>query len=80
MEPINPLALLGKALLVLGVVLAVVGLLLLFWDRLPLHRIPLGRLPGDLLVERPRFRLYFPWVTCLAVSILLTILFTLFRK
>jgi len=66
---------LGRVVLVTGVVLVVVGLLLQFAGRIPW----LGRLPGDIAIERGNFRFYFPIVTCLLVSLLLTLLFRLFR-
>lgn len=62
---------LGRMLLGLGLLLAVVGLILILADRLPGLRI--GRLPGDIAISRGNFRFYFP----LATSILLSILFTL---
>ena len=70
----------GKLLIILGIALVVMGLGILFWDKLPFQKIPLGRLPGDIVLERPKFRLYFPWMTCLVISVILTILFSLFRK
>ena len=40
----------------------------------------LGHLPGDIAIERPNLRVYVPWVTCLLISVVLTLLFWLFRK
>jgi hypothetical protein len=64
-----------RLLIVLGAILLAAGLL---WPWL--GHLGLGRLPGDIAVERPHFRLYFPWVTCLVVSVVLTLLIWLFRK
>jgi hypothetical protein len=64
-----------RLLIVLGAILLAAGLL---WPWL--GHLGLGRLPGDVAVERPHFRLYFPWVTCLVVSVVLTLLIWLFRK
>jgi hypothetical protein len=64
-----------RLLIVLGAILFAAGLL---WPWL--GHLGLGRLPGDIAVERPHFRLYFPWVTCLLISVVLTLLFWLFRK
>ena len=64
-----------RLLIVLGAILFAAGLL---WPWL--GHLGLGRLPGDIAVERPHFRLYFPWVTCLVISVVLTLLFWLFRK
>jgi hypothetical protein len=59
----------GKALLVLGGVIILLGLVLIFAPRLPL----LGRLPGDIVIQRGNFSCYFPIVTFLLLSLLLTI-------
>ena len=64
-----------RFLIVAGVVLVVAGLL---WPWL--GRLGLGRLPGDFLIERKNFQIYFPLSTSIVVSIVLTILFWLFRK
>lgn len=66
---------LGKALLVLAAVIAVVGLVLLFGSR-----IGLGRLPGDLRFGRGNTRVYVPLATSLLISIVLTILLNLFLR
>jgi hypothetical protein len=69
---------LGRALLGLGVLLAVVGLLLMVAERFPGLRI--GKLPGDLSVERGNFRFYFPLGTSVLLSLVLTLLFWLFGR
>jgi len=66
---------LGRIVLVMGLVLVVVGLLLMIAGKVPW----LGRLPGDITIQRGNFRFYFPLVTCLLLSSLLTLLFRLFR-
>jgi hypothetical protein len=67
---------LGKILIIFGAILALVGLVLLFY-----HRIPwLGRLPGDIVFRKGNFTFYFPIVTSLLISVLITLLFALFRK
>jgi hypothetical protein len=75
---------LGRLLLTLGLLLALVGLALLFWDRLPfaawLAKIPFGRLPGDISVRRENFSFSFPLVTCLVVSVVVSLLMALFRR
>ena len=65
----------SQFLITIGVVLVLVGL---FWPML--HRMGLGRLPGDIMVERENFRFYFPLTTSIIVSLILTILFWLFRR
>ena len=65
----------GWALLVLGVVIAGVGLAWLLAPSIPW----LGRLPGDIRIERENFRFYFPLVTCLLFSLLLSLVVWLVR-
>ena len=71
---------LGRTLLILGGLLALVGLLLVLGNRIPF----LGKLPGDIHVERGRFSFHFPLATCLLLSVILTVLLNivlrLFRK
>lgn len=67
---------LGKTLMVLGAVLLVAGLLI----SLVPGGFPLGRLPGDLRIERPGFRLYVPITTGLVLSALLTGILYLLSK
>ncbi len=66
----------GKFLFIIGVVLAVAGLLI--WSGA--DRGWLGRLPGDIHVSREKFSFNFPIVTCLLISLVLTLLLWLFRK
>lgn len=79
------IASIGKVLLLLGLLLAVLGLVLVLTDKPGLwqdlwDRLPLGRLPGDVHIQGKRFSLYFPWVTCLVVSLVASLLLWLFRK
>ncbi len=67
----------GKGLVVIGLGIAVVGVLFLLADRAGLH---LGRLPGDISVERPGFRLYFPLGTSILISILLSLVLWLMTR
>jgi hypothetical protein len=67
---------LGKVLIVLGAVIAGIGVLLMVGDKIPW----IGKLPGDIIIRREKFTIYFPIVTCIILSILLTIIFSLFRK
>ena len=76
----DPLREMGKLLLVFGGVLVVVGLLLTLGSRLPFR---LGRLPGDIVYQGKSTTFYFPVVTCIVVSVALTVLMwlvSLFRK
>lgn len=76
--PPGGLATIGKLILGAAAVLAAVGGLLLLADRFPGLRI--GRLPGDLAVERDRFRLYFPITTSIVLSVVLTLLLWLLGR
>ena len=66
---------LSRTLVIIGVVIAVIGLLLPY-----LSKLGLGRLPGDIAVERENFRFYFPLATSIIVSLVLTLLLWLFRR
>jgi hypothetical protein len=66
----------GKLLIFLGLALAAAGLLLTFAGKIPL----IGKLPGDLRIEREHFTFYFPLGTCLLLSLLLTLIYWLFRR
>jgi predicted MFS family arabinose efflux permease len=63
----------GKFLVVIGLVIAGLGVLIMLG-------LPLGRLPGDIAVRRGNFSFYFPLATSIVLSILLTLLFALFRR
>jgi hypothetical protein len=63
----------GKLLIVIGFVIAAIGALITVG-------VPFGRLPGDLVIRRGSFTFYFPVVTSVIVSILLTLLFSLLRR
>ncbi|MDI6729389.1 MAG: DUF2905 domain-containing protein [Thermodesulfovibrionales bacterium] len=61
----------GKFLIIMGVVIAAIGGLLMFSGKIPW----LGRLPGDIVIQRKDFTFYFPLATSILISILLTIIF-----
>lgn len=67
---------LGKAIIVLGLVLVVLGALVLLAPRVPW----IGRLPGDILVRRPGSTFYFPLTTCLLLSAALTLALWLWSR
>jgi hypothetical protein len=67
----DPLREFGRTLIGLGLLLAVIGALLFLGGRLPLR---LGRLPGDIAITGRRGSFYFPLVTCLLLSAVLTLL------
>ncbi|HZF06705.1 MAG TPA: DUF2905 domain-containing protein [Patescibacteria group bacterium] len=66
----------GKALVVLGLLIALAGLLLVFVGRVPW----IGRLPGDIHIHRGNWSFYFPLTTSIVLSLLLTLAFWLFGR
>ena len=66
----------GRLLLVLGGALVFLGLLFLLLGKVP----SVGRLPGDIYIEKGRFTFYFPIVTMLVVSLVLTLLLNLLLR
>ena len=64
-----------RLLIVIGVVVLLAGLL---WPWL--GKLPLGRLPGDIVVDRPGFRLYVPLMTMVIASAVLSLILWLFRR
>ncbi len=66
---------LGRIILVIGIVLVVVGGLAALGIRLPL-----GRLPGDIAIEGERGGFYFPIVTMIVISVILTLAINLLRR
>jgi hypothetical protein len=67
---------LGKPLIVVGIIFIIMGIAFLLGDKIPF----LGRLPGDISIQKERFSFYFPITTCIIISIVLSILFVIFRK
>ena len=64
-----------KSLILVGIGLLLAGLL---WPWL--SKLPLGRLPGDIIIDKPGFKLFFPITSMLLVSGLISLLLWLFRK
>ncbi len=63
----------GKLLVVVGLLITGLGLLMILG-------LPIGRLPGDIAIKRDNFSFYFPITTSIILSIILTLLFSLFRR
>ncbi len=63
----------GKLLVVAGVIIAVIGLVIM-------AGVPLGRLPGDLVIRRGNSTLYLPITTCILISVVLSLLGMLWRR
>jgi len=66
----------GKMFIILGILLIIAGIAFLLGDKIPF----IGKLPGDIMIKKERFSFYFPITTSIIISIILTILFSLFRK
>jgi hypothetical protein len=67
----------GRTLIVVGLAIAAVGLLLTFGEKLPIR---LGRLPGDVVIRGKNSVFYFPWVTGLLLSVVLSFVLWLFGR
>ena len=63
----------GRTLVLFGLAIAAIGGLMMLG-------LPLGRLPGDIVIQRERGSFYFPIVTCIVVSLLLTLVLSVFRR
>ena len=61
----------GKTIAILGIIILVFGLLIMLFERLGMHR---GLLPGDVYIRRGNWAIYFPIVTSIVLSILLTLI------
>lgn len=66
----------GKLLIVIGFVLIVLGVFLIFRHNIPF----IGKLPGDIYIKKENFSFYFPITTSILASIILSIIFWLFKK
>jgi hypothetical protein len=64
-----------KTLLGLGLLLLAVGF---FWPWL--GKLPIGRLPGDIIIDRPNFKIYIPITTMIIISIVISLLVRFFKK
>jgi hypothetical protein len=67
---------LGKSLILMGLVIAAFGAILWLFSGMPF----LGRLPGDIYLRRGNFTFYFPVVTCILISVALSLIFALMRR
>lgn len=67
---------LGRTLLILGCLIAVVGAVLMLSGKLPW----LGKLPGDIYVKRENFTVFFPITTCIIVSVVISFILWMIRK
>lgn len=66
----------GKSLIVLGLIIALIGVIVTFAGKIPW----LGRLPGDIYIKKDNFTFYFPLATSIIVSLILSFILWLLRK
>jgi hypothetical protein len=66
----------GKVLIFFGILLIILGLIFLFIDKIPL----LGKLPGDIRIEKKNFVFYFPLTTSIILSLVLTIIINIILR
>ncbi len=66
----------GLLLIIVGITIVFVGLMVYFSDRIPL----IGRLPGDISIERENFTFYFPLATSILLSVIVSLIIYLFRR
>ena len=67
---------LGKALIYIGIVFVILGLIVSVAGKIPW----LGHLPGDITIQRDRFTFYFPLTTCILISVIITLVLYFFRR
>ncbi|OGU60962.1 MAG: hypothetical protein A2V66_01545 [Ignavibacteria bacterium RBG_13_36_8] len=67
---------LGELLVITGILICVVGLVLIFFDKIPL----LGKLPGDIIIKKKNFTIYFPIVTSIILSLIITLILYFLRR
>ena len=66
----------GKTLIIFGAILIAVGLIFVIAPKVPY----IGKLPGDIYIKKEKFTFYFPLVTCLLLSAIISLVFWLFRS
>jgi len=67
----------GKYIFIVGIVIVFIGIIIYFFHD---YFRWIGRLPGDIRIEKNNFRFYFPLATMIIISLVLTILFNIFKK
>lgn len=71
---------LARGFVTIGLIIAAIGLMLLFIPRIPFIGEYMGRLPGDIYIKREGFSFYFPVTTGIIVSIIISLILYLFKK
>ena len=67
----------GKYILIIGIIIVVIGILVYFFHD---YLRWIGRLPGDIRIERENFRFYFPLTTMIVLSLLVTLIINIFKR
>ena len=67
----------GRVLIILGILLVIIGLTVSYGPRMPFR---IGRLPGDIYIHRNNTTFYFPIVTCILVSVVLSLVMWIFNR
>lgn len=67
---------LGKSVIIAGIIITVLGIIIAFAGKIPW----MSRLPGDIYIKRSNFTFYFPVVTCILLSIIISFIFWLLKK
>ncbi len=67
---------LGRLILIIGLLIVVIGLLMMYGHQIPF----LGKLPGDVHIDKKNFHIYIPLTTSILISLILSILFYIIRK
>ena len=67
---IEPFGQIGKVFIIIGIISIALGLILIFMNKIPY----IGKLPGDIIIQRKNFTFYFPLMTSLLLSIILSLI------
>lgn len=67
---------LGKTLIIFGIIIIAVGIFLLFFNKIPF----LGKLPGDIYIQKKNFTFYFPFASSILASIIISLILWLFSR
>ena len=70
----------AKGIVTAGIIIAAIGMILLFIPKIPFIGEYIGRLPGDIYIKRENFSFYFPITTSIIISIIISLILYLFRK
>jgi hypothetical protein len=66
----------GKLLIIVGILCIAVGLFITYGPKFPF----LGKLPGDISIERENFKFYFPLTTCILISVIISLIIFLINR